>query len=189
MHIHFQVTEQSKLFKKYALIHADIRPEPHRNIYNFDWTKPVKVLKSLGYEVFQVGTSNVEIPGTIQLRTPGTVFLMGVVAGADMFLGIDSGISHIASAFDIPSIIFFGSVNPRVIHPSLVNKDIIHRHDGFMSRNRVCDRPFCWSAALSTNGQDCYVNKEEPPCTQFTDQVSRVVESIFALDNIVKKKV
>jgi ADP-heptose:LPS heptosyltransferase len=56
-------------------------------------------------------------------------FLSYVVASADLFIGIDSGISHIASGFEIPSIIFFGNVDPDIIHIDNKNKCYITNHN------------------------------------------------------------
>lgn len=155
-----------KLFEKYCVIHIDNREQPHRNIYGVNWDVVVFKLQSLGYTVFQVGKDRTcDISSAIRINTPTTQFIMWLVASSDLFIGIDSGISHIASGFNIPSIIFFGSVNPEYIHPDLSNKIIIKNKD-------VCNTPHCWSNVIGTTGQECYVEKHKPPCVQFkTEQV------------------
>ncbi len=160
-----------KLFERYCILHIDNREQPHRNIYGVNWEVVVFKLQSLGYTVLQVGKDRTcDIKGAIRINTPSTQFLMWVVASSDLFIGIDSGISHIASGFNIPSIIFFGSVNPEHIHPDLKNKIII-RNKG------VCDTPHCWSNVIGTTGQDCYVEKHKPPCVQFkTEQIIDAIE-------------
>jgi ADP-heptose:LPS heptosyltransferase len=152
-----------KLFEKYCIIHADIR-EPFRNMYDVNWPLICKDLNNRGYSVFQVGTNGYDIPGAIRINTPSTQFLMWVVASSDMFIGIDSGISHIAAGFNIPSIIFSGSVDLTYIHPNMDHIVWIHNHD-----KKVCDTPFCWHDAMDVVGKHCPINALRPPCTRFDD--------------------
>jgi ADP-heptose:LPS heptosyltransferase len=42
--------------------------------------------------------------------------MIGIISGAAFFIGIDSGPSHMAAALNIPSLIFFGAVNPDFRH-------------------------------------------------------------------------
>jgi ADP-heptose:LPS heptosyltransferase len=43
--------------------------------------------------------------------------LLSLIAGADLFVGNDSGPAHAAAALGIPAVVIFGSSNPRVWHP------------------------------------------------------------------------
>lgn len=159
-----------KLFEKYAIIHIDNREQVHRNIYGVNWETVVFTLQELGYTVIQLGKDRTcDIKGAIRMNTPSLQFLLWVCASSDLFIGIDSGISHIASGFNIPSIIFFGSVNPEHIHPDFSNKIIIKNTD-------VCNTPHCWSNVTGCTGQDCYVDKFKSPCTQF--KTSQAIDAI-----------
>jgi ADP-heptose:LPS heptosyltransferase len=92
-------------------------------------------------------------------------FLAYVIAGADLFIGIDSGPAHIASGFDVPSILFFGNVNPKVAYPDLSNKHIITNHEKEIP---ICDKPYCWHTVVNgISGVPCYIDQENPPCTSF----------------------
>lgn len=165
---------QFKLFKKYVVFHIDERAEPHRNLYGIDWYRVAMLFKDNGYDCIQVGAGKHDkIKGAIFMNTPTPDMLMWVVASSDMFCGIDSGVSHIASGFDIPSVILSGSVDLRVIHADLSNKLWIHNHD-----KKVCDTPYCWhNAGVTETGQDCYVDKDKPPCVQFnTDEVLKKIK-------------
>jgi ADP-heptose:LPS heptosyltransferase len=89
---------------------------------------------------------------------------MWVVASSDMFIGIDSGISHIAAGFNVPSIVFSGSVDISKIHPNMDHIVWIHNHD-----KKVCDTPFCWHDSMDVVGRNCPINPLRPPCTRFDD--------------------
>ena len=130
----------------------------------------------MGYSVIQLGKdSNCEIMNAIKMNTPNEQFLMWVVASSDLFIGIDSGISNIASGFNIPSVIFFGSVNPKYIHADLSNKLCITNQD-----KKVCDTPYCWHNSVTTIGQDCVINKQLPPCVLFDTQ-----ETLSKIENFI----
>lgn len=162
-----------KLFEKLCIIHVDERPQPYRNVYGVNWAHLVKVLKSEGFTVLQVGTTKTKVEGAEKIKTPSIQFLMWVVASADLFIGIDSGISHIAAGFGIKSIILFGSVDPLIIHPVEDNKVYIYNEN-------VCQKPFCWHSEIGTSGVDCYVDKNQPPCTQFN--TLKIYESLKLLE-------
>src|SRR5690606_6151146 len=156
----------------------DERDEPHRNIYGVDWEEVVKFLNSRGYDVVQLGVGKSEdVKGAIRMSTPSPEFLMWAVASSDLFVGIDSGVSHIASGFDVPSVIFFGSVDPHVIHADMTNKAAIHNH-----HHRVCEKPFCWTDEVGQSGKKCYVNEKKPPCTRFY-----TMQAIDAINSILSK--
>jgi ADP-heptose:LPS heptosyltransferase len=170
-----------KLFPKYALIHIDKREQPHRNINNVDWSLIAKLLLDEGYTVVQVGKNeHEEIKGAVQFNCSTQELLLMACAGADLFIGADSGISHVCVAFGVPSIIAFGSVNPEYIHPDLTNIYPIHMHEN----DGVCGRPFCWHESVTTTGQDCYIGKENPPCTQFS--ALPILETIVKIINLKK---
>jgi len=126
----------------------------------------VKVLKDEGLVVIQVGMSEHEtIPGAIEMRTVTLNMLLYLVAGAELFIGIDSGISNIAVGKNIPSIIFAGAVAPEYIYPDLSNVTIV-------SHGKVCDNQRCWHDVVGgTTGKECYIDAGKPPCTQFTTQM------------------
>jgi len=168
----FALTKQTKLFTKYAILHVDNRPQGGRNIYGVDWKEVVNYLTLGGYTVIQLGKDDTAIiPNAIRLNCTNENFLCYAVGGADLFVGIDSGISHIAAAFGVPCVIMFGSVDPNVIHPDSTNKIFLHNHD-----KKVCDNPYCWGSVIGTEGVKCYLDETKPPCAIFTTQ--KVYEAI-----------
>lgn len=170
--LHFPIDDSTRLFNhKYVVLHVDQRDQPGRNIYGVDWGYIVGVLKGGGFIVIQVGMSEHEtIPGAIEMRTVTLNMLLYLVAGAELFIGIDSGISNIAVGKNIPSIVFAGAVNPEYIYPDLSNVTIV-------SHGTVCDTPRCWHEVVGgTTGKDCYIDADKPPCTQYTTQM--VIDAI-----------
>lgn len=96
------------------------------------------------------------------MHTATNNFLLYLIAGASLFIGVDSGPAAMAVACDIPSVIFFGSVDSKMIHPDLSKVCVIEI-------DRPCDTPKCWSSVVGgTTGKPCIVNEKLPPCTQFS---------------------
>lgn len=163
--LNLEINEQTKLFKKYAILHIDERDQKYRNIYGVNWKTVVDYLKDNGYDVIQLGLSkHEEIDGALWMNTPTTNVLLWAVAGADLFVGIDSGISNMAVATNVPAVIFTGSVNPEYIYPDLSNISLV-------SKGKVCNLQHCWHEPIGgVEGIDCYVDVSKPPCTQFTTE-------------------
>lgn len=164
----FDAKETQRLFKeKYVVVHLDKMSQPFRNIEGIEWEYVSELIKYKGYNIIQIGGGEHKyIPNAIQMNTVNLMLLMYIVAGASLFVGLDSGISHVSSGFNIPSIIFFGSVNPSVVHADMTNKICLHNHDG----EGVCQEAFCYHNNIGVAGQDCYLNKDQPPCTVFTTE-------------------
>jgi hypothetical protein len=162
----FPINESNKLFKKYVVLHIDQRDQKYRNIYGVNWGYVVSVLKENGYDVFQIGqTEHEEVPGAIQMTTQTTHLMLYLIAGSDGFIGVDSGPAAMAVASGIKSAIFFGSVDPKVIHPDLSNVQIIEHE-------KVCDTPKCWGDVVDgVTGKECVVDAGSPPCTRYTTQM------------------
>lgn len=161
----YYATAENRILKqKYAVIHIDRREQPHRNAENIAWWKITDHLKSKGYLVVQIGKNNHIELDAIQMQTLAEPMLAYVIAGCDIFIGVDSGPSHIAVATGRKSVILFGSVNPMYIHAEFdhIKHIVNHSHD-----NPICSKPYCWHESIGTTGQECIVHKEEPPCSKF----------------------
>jgi ADP-heptose:LPS heptosyltransferase len=180
----FPIAKETKLFKKYAILHVDNRPQGGRNIYDVKWEYVVNFLNGLGYTVIQLGRDETAIiPNAIRMNCTNENFLCYVTGGADLFVGIDSGISNIAAAFDVPCVIMFGSVDPNVIHPESVNKVFVNNHGG----KGVCDKPYCWGSVIGTEGVKCYIDENRPPCASFvTTQVITAINEIHEQQSNIK---
>lgn len=179
--IGFDVEKLTRLFRdKYCILHVDNRAQPGRNIYGVDWEMVAEYLRVEGYIPVQVGRDDsARIPGVLQLTTQNEHFLAYVCAGASLFVGIDSGVSHICSGFDIPSVIFFGSVSPVYIHPDLSNITVITNHS---ATKPLCNNVYCWHSVVGCEGIPCEVDQQKPPCTQFSTQ-----QAITGISQRIKK--
>ena len=176
LNLPFPLNETSKIFPKYCVIHLEHKKEAGRNVRGISWDVVLAELKMQGYFVVQVGRDeSVNLNGAVRVRTMNENFLAYVIAGADLFIGIDSGPAHIASAFDVPSILFFGNVNPSVAYPDLSNKYIMTLHG---KDKKICDKPYCWHTVVGgVVGMPCYINEDVPPCTIFSTQ--ELIKSII----------
>lgn len=165
-----QVSKETKLFNKYAIIHIDKRDQPSRNIFGIEWSKVTEHLESLGFMVLQVGRYKHETVAN-EINTSGIRFLKFVIGGCDLFIGCDSAPAHIAVAYNKPAIIFCGSVNPKYVYPDLTNVKIMQND---------CDRSGCWHLKGSSVGQPCFYDVEKPPCS--VHSAESVIEAINKFD-------
>ena len=173
----FELHAGTRLFQKACVIHLEGIRQSGRNVFGVDWEVVVDYLKSKGYSVFQVGKRNVPfIKNATYVNTINEHFLCYVVASASLFIGIDSGVSHIASGFDVPSIIFFGNTNPEIVHVELSNKTVLTNHS---AENPICNKPYCWHEQSGFERSDCYIDPNYPPCAKYsTDQVIKDIDKI-----------
>jgi GT2 family glycosyltransferase len=103
----------------YAVVHA-------KKAANFDWVgrywkverlaEIVRRLRNLGIPVVNVGTrGDWELPADVDLRGLTTMNeLSGVVKDARLFIGVDSFPMHLAEMYQIPGVVFFGSILPEM---------------------------------------------------------------------------
>lgn len=175
LHLGFEIHAGTKLFQKACVIHLEGIRQSGRNVFGVDWEAVVEHLKNNGYSVFQVGKRNVPfIKNATYVNTINEHFLCYVVGSASLFIGIDSGVSHIASGFDVPSIIFFGNTNPEIVHVELSNKTVLTNHS---AENPICNKPYCWHEQIGVESSDCYIDSNYPPCAKYgTDQVIKAIE-------------
>jgi len=168
------VNEKTKLFKKYAILHIDNKDMPYRNVYNVNWKAVKKHLEAYGYTVFQIGKERHESVG-IEINASSLAFLKFVIAGCDIFLGIDSGPLNIAMAYNKPCVGFFGSVNPEYVHPDMNGLEVIQQ---------PCIYQHCYHENSGTvRGMECRIDKEKPPCC-----IAETEQVIDAINNLENKK-
>jgi ADP-heptose:LPS heptosyltransferase len=66
-----------------------------------------------------------QFPGLVTMPNLGIPQLMSLMAGADLFVGNDSGPAHIAAAFGKPCAVIFGSSNSNVWGPWKTSSQVI----------------------------------------------------------------
>jgi len=160
----YEYQESTRLFKdKYIVIHVDERNEPHRNVRGVDWYIIASHLERLGYTVIQI-SQNSKVKVGVQFNAVNIPFLMWLISGCHAFIGIDSGPSHIAVAFNKKCILAFGSVDPKIIHPDLT---------GIIALSAMCpiNESGCWHLEPGTTGRLCPISENNPPCTQLSTEI------------------
>ena len=166
------VNEKTKLFKKYVILHIDKKSMPYRNVFGVNWQAVKLNLEEQGYTIIQIGKEEHESIG-LEMNAPSIAFLKFLIAGCDMFIGIDSGPLNIAMAFDKPCIGFFGSVNPEYVFPDLTNLEVVQQ---------PCIKQYCYHDSVTTTGTECVFVKDTPPCC-----VSDTVKVIDKINKIIQK--
>ena len=166
--------EKTNLFPQpYVILHLDYYTElyNYRNAYNIDWKEVVSFLNKEGYAVYQISKKNQKHVSP-WLPTKDFREIMSVLYNAALFIGLDSGPSHIASVFEIPSVIFLGSVNPYFRHLNSQNKIFLQS---------PCSHPHCYHELPDTFGQSCRLIKEneKPPCC--IHDTEKVIKAVFSL--------
>jgi len=155
--LNYRVDDGNRIFKqRYVVIHIDKRETNHRNQYGIRWKRVADFFESRGYLVIQIGRNESTDVG-IRFNTVNDLILMWLLAGCDLFVGIDSGPAQMAVALDRKCVLLFGSVNPAFIHPD-------------MSKIKVLQSPcpakldHCWHSERSNKGVECVLDPYTPPC-------------------------
>lgn len=144
-----------------------------KNIYGINWAKIVTHLKQLNYNVVQIGGKDViPINGASYLSTTIRE-MISIIKKASFFIGSDSGPSHIASSLQIPSIIFFGAINPKYIHRIDIFKGLFIK--------MPCEYANCYHEKWNQAKKVCIITKENeiPKCCIYNDSI--LIESINKL--------
>jgi hypothetical protein len=154
--LNFPVTPDVKLFDRYVVLHNDDTNMPHRNVYGVDWDAVASRIEKLGYLVLRVGHAGC---GGNKINTKYENMLAYIIAGADYFIGVDSGPAQIAVACGVRSMIFFGSVDPALRYP---NRENIYVMQDICPVNKRC-----YHDVIGETGMKCEVNEVMPPCCVF----------------------
>jgi hypothetical protein len=175
------LTEEEKkriIPENYAVLHIDKNPLNHRNIYGVDWNEVFRYIQGLGLKVIQISKNGDDLYGE-WFKTRDMREVMSLVYNASLFIGLDSGPSHIAGCFQIPSAIFFGSVNPEFRHLDNKNKIFLQQ---------PCEYAGCYHEVVSSRGKDCRLVGPEgiPKCSLHTTEY--VLNAIKQLAPEIKVK-
>lgn len=175
--LNYQVDESTKLFNRYAVIHLDKRPDGHRDCNGISWRNVIDVLKFKGVIAIQIGKGEHDDIGAIYMKTINNDMLCYLIAGCDLFIGIDSGPANIALATGRKMITFHGSVNPDYIYPDKANVRVITNHN---KKKKSCDTPYCWHNTIGCEGMKCVVNESSPPCSIYdTNDVLNAINELI----------
>ena len=162
---------------KFFILHIESFSEKnYRNVYGVDWGIITKYINDLGYKVIQVGVSPTEINNTIKVST--TIYeLISLIQESSYFIGIDSFPSHVAASIKIPSIIFFGAVNPEFRHfKSIFN--------GFLL-SQQCEFAGCYHESKSKKLVSCKIVGDSgiPKCSTHSNEfVKKYIDNLLLLN-------
>jgi hypothetical protein len=161
--LNYPVTEKSRLFDHYVVMHVDDTDMEHRNVHGVDWDTIADTLIGNGYTVITIGNGTRKY-GTF-MRCLTKSMMMYVIAGADFFIGVDSGPSQAAVALGVKAFICFGSVKPEYRYHDLSNITVIQNKCPF-------EKDGCYHEVIGVRGQDCVVDEKQPPCiTHSTENI------------------
>jgi hypothetical protein len=172
--LHLSPSEKiRKISKDYCILHLDQFKSQlnFRNVYGINWEEVVHDLRARGLEPIQISKTGKSLV-TNWLPTRDFREVMSLIYHCKLFIGLDSGPSHIAASFRIPSVIFFGSVNPEYRHLDRVNKVFLQS---------PCPFAHCYHELPNSFGQPCRLVKkgEKPPCC--IQDTAHVLEAIRVL--------
>ena len=110
-----------------------------------------KILNDCGYEtLYLLGPAERRLSGEFKnfLYAENPLEIAEILLKANLYIGLDSGISHLSSYLGIPSIIIFGPTDPVVWHPIGKNFFIIREESCPPCFPNVCEKKDCFSEDL-----------------------------------------
>lgn len=174
--LNFPLDNNGSLFSKYILIHVDETGLNHRNCQGVNWDLVVSYYQRLGYQVFQTGKRMKEQVAPF-INLSNIDMLMFMIAGADLFIGIDSSPLQMAVGLGTLAIGMFGSVNWRYRY--LPTEKMIPLHTPCVKE----DDDFCYHSETGTTGVTCKYNSDNPPCVQFNEwEIIRAANKLLKLN-------
>lgn len=149
--------ESQKLLEKYILIHNDETSMNYRNSYGVNWGFIVNYYQKIGYTVLQVGNNPREKVAT-RFNCPTKDVLMYMCKGADLVIGLDSGVCQLSVALGTPTVILSGSVNLKLRYSDFDKIGVVQ---GICPKEEFKN---CYHSKVGTVGIDCIFDKDIPPC-------------------------
>jgi hypothetical protein len=155
---------------RYAILHLEsMTDKNYRKVFGIDWERVVSNLAAKSFTVLLIGKEPLPIPGARIVKT-SIREMIALINSATLFIGIDSGPSHLAASLGIPALIFFGAVNP----------DFRHFRDQFkgLLLQQPCEYAGWYHEANDRTGWSCRLVGDEgiPKCALFS--------TAFVLNNI-----
>jgi heptosyltransferase-3 len=105
--------------KNFVVFHC-LSADPIRDWSDESWTKLSEILIAAGYNVVELGFRSVAKPNSRYLHgyydfthINHIQLIANIIKNAIFFIGIDSGLAHIANAFNINGLIIKGRLGPR----------------------------------------------------------------------------
>lgn len=161
--------------KKYAVLHIEsFSDKNYRKVYGVNWDNVVQCLIEKGYTVVQLGKNPAPLTNVLHVRT-SIREMMVVIKKSSLFIGIDSGPSHIAASLGTPALLFFGAINPDYRH----FRELLKGH----ILQQACEFAGCYHTSQKEEA-DCRLvgNSGIPKCSLHTteyvrDQIDSVIKA------------
>jgi ADP-heptose:LPS heptosyltransferase len=133
--------------EKYAVLHVEsFSDKNYRKVYGINWNNVAQYLIEKGFTVVQLGKDPAPIENVQHIRTTIRE-MMVVIKKSSLFIGIDSGPSHLAASLGTPALLFFGAVNPNYRHfPELMKGHILQQ---------ACEFAGCYHESSNMEEVDC----------------------------------
>ena len=171
------LSEQEKINrfdKPYAVLHIEKNRLNFRNVYGVDWAEIVHYLKQQGLEIIQLSASGEDIYGN-WVKTPSLRDVMSIIYNCRIFVGFNSGPSHIADSFGKLCVLFFGAVNQKYWHL-----------DSFKGKflKQDCEFANCYHEVTGSEGQVCKLvgSTGIPKCSVHkTETVIETISNVLAM--------
>jgi ADP-heptose:LPS heptosyltransferase len=109
----------------YVVLHIETFSERnYRQVHGVHWNEVVSYFITNNLKVVQVGVNIEPLKNTIVKKT-SIRELISIIHHSKLFIGLDSGPSHIAASLGVTAMIFFGAVNPLFRHFPKIFKGVI----------------------------------------------------------------
>jgi ADP-heptose:LPS heptosyltransferase len=160
--------------EQYAVLHIQtFSDKKYRQLQGIDWNKISAWLYAKGFKIIQTGEKDAGLEQTVYTRT-SIRQLIRLIGHASLFVGIDSGPSHIAAGLSIPSMILFGALDPSLRHfPELFPGILMKQPCGKGCSNIISDQEDHRCALVSKD--------QIPPCCFYSDEIV-----LFKLQTLVQ---
>ena len=100
-------------YKRYLTLHVKSGWSEYKDWYKDRWETVVEELFKRGFVTIQIGhESDYALKNTIDFRGHSIKESIAAIKYADVHMGVDSFSNHAAAAFNVPSVILFGSTSP-----------------------------------------------------------------------------
>jgi ADP-heptose:LPS heptosyltransferase len=175
--LHLSADEMKKLpVTPYIVMHlqAYSSQKKNRSVHGVDWKRIKEHVESRGLRVIGIGNHTQENAFSTQFVNPTLRELIAYIRGCVFFIGLDSGPSHIAAAFNRPALVFFGSVTPEY-------RLLLDRFTGKVMQ-KPCVYAGCYHSATDGSERKCKMVDAagSPPCCTFTtSEVMSAVDSFI----------
>jgi ADP-heptose:LPS heptosyltransferase len=160
---------------KYAVLHIEsFSDKNYRKVFGIDWNNVVQYLNEKGYTVVQLGKNPAPL-ANVQHVSTSIREMMVVIKKSSLFIGIDSGPSHIAASLGTPSLLFFGAINADYRH----FRELLKGH----ILQQACEYAGCYHTSQKEE-VDCKLvgNSGIPKCSLHTNEYVR-----SQIDSVIKE--